>query len=218
LGGGWAGSSVGESRLVNGSGSGGGFKLGGRGHTTRAGIGTNNRDELRKFIARAAESRQKQMQQIRRTIERSKEPCVIEIFDDDDDDDDDDDACNKDSIGNMVLGRRKSLLSNKSHSSKRFKSNKNTNDPIPEGQRKRISNGEECVIDLTTNNRSTSKRNGFIGPKSNRRVLSSDEECVIDLTTTNNSPTARMESWSCGRCTYKNRPGTACCNVCLGQR
>ena len=39
----------------------------------------------REAMAHAAERRQRQMQQIRRIIERSKEPCVIEILDDDDD-------------------------------------------------------------------------------------------------------------------------------------
>jgi len=40
----------------------------------------------REAMAQAAERRQRQMEQIRRMIEQSKEPCVIEIFDDDDDD------------------------------------------------------------------------------------------------------------------------------------
>lgn len=80
-----------RSRLLDaGTASGGGggaLPLGGT-TTTRP----LSRDELRRRVADAAETRQRQLQQVRRIAERSKQPCVIEILDDDDDDDCDGDA------------------------------------------------------------------------------------------------------------------------------
>mmetsp|Transcript_6808 Transcript_6808/g.16594 ORF Transcript_6808/g.16594 Transcript_6808/m.16594 type:complete len:405 (+) Transcript_6808:90-1304(+) len=69
---------------------GSGHRLGGGG--TRRLLEGNKRggqqhraQSQRELAARAAESRKRQLQQIRRMIDRSKEPCVIEIFDDDND-------------------------------------------------------------------------------------------------------------------------------------
>eukprot|EP00536_Pseudo-nitzschia_multiseries_P015693 jgi/Psemu1/43467/gm1.43467_g len=113
----------------------GGRKLGGG-----ASAGTDKR-QLRELIARAAESRQRQMLQIRRMIERSKEPCVIEIFDDDDE-----------------VGGNNTDKDSKHRST--FATARNTKFVNQERERKRRKAGgtgqkgskkDVCVIDLTVN-------------------------------------------------------------------
>jgi len=94
----------------------------------RAGMG---KQQIRELIARAAESRQRQMLQIRRMIERSNEPCVIEIFDDDDDDSDGKNT-KKDGTNNS--------------------SSRNSSQE-PRKKRRQSRNGQKdvCIIDLTAN-------------------------------------------------------------------
>ena len=74
------GNKSGKSRLLLGQEN--GHRLGG-------GCSRMDPKALRAAVAKAAERRQRLMQQTRRMIERSKEPCVIEIFDDDDDEEKD---------------------------------------------------------------------------------------------------------------------------------
>jgi hypothetical protein len=89
-------SSKNRSRLVNELS--GGYKLGGNNNnnnnnnrTTATATGSLNRDQLRERIVKAAEARKRQMAHIRRMIERSKEPCVIDLCDSDNDNDNDND-------------------------------------------------------------------------------------------------------------------------------
>lgn len=65
------GSKAGKSRLLGDAGR----RLGGGKETAPS--------SLRDAMAQAAESRQRQLQQARRLTERSREPCVIEIYDSD---------------------------------------------------------------------------------------------------------------------------------------
>jgi hypothetical protein len=80
-----------RSRLVNELS--GGYKLGGNNnYKTTATVTGLNRDQLRHRIVKAAEARKRQMAHIRRMIERSKEPCVIDLCDSDSDSDNDDEG------------------------------------------------------------------------------------------------------------------------------
>jgi hypothetical protein len=180
-----------------------GYKLGGRPRAGKSGR------ELRELAARAAESRQRQMLQIRRMIERSKEPCVIEIFDDDIDGDDDDDVrvAQHDKRNEKsreiieVLDSGTPQNSNKKRAGKRLDRDRNNDDPIFWSHQRRKASNEKSSTTVSRN------------------------DVVIDLTATtaavaSDIPIAagRKGKWSCGRCTYKNRAGADCCEMCLGRR
>jgi hypothetical protein len=178
-----------KSRLLDEFSAGGGVKLGGRPRAGKSGR------ELRELTARAAESRQRQMLQIRRMIERSKEPCVIEIFDDDDDVHVAHDKRNGNGrdIG-VVSDSGTTRGSNRKRAGKRLKRDRN-NDPILSHQRRKASN-EKSSTTLSRN------------------------DLVIDLTAAaSDIPIAAGKgNWSCGRCTYENRAGADRCEMCLGRR
>ncbi len=177
-----------KSRLLDGN------RLGGRPRHCR-----NHRE----LAARAAEARKHQMEQIRRMIERSKEPCVIEIFDNDDDDDDDDDekvcavpktnsnqvveiidndspVTTKNKVVNIVDNEVVEIVAPTVPDRKRARISQRKNHQIRDGERKQAQPQTPSVIDLTS----------------------------ID------SP----KSWSCGLCTYQNRPTTSMCEMCHGPR
>ena len=126
----------GKSRLLNED-TANGRKLGGV-----AGAG-RSQHELRSLIANAAESRKRQMLRMRRMIERSQEPCVIEILDDDDDDDDDDSK----NPSVSAAGKSQCAIQNR----KRKRPDTERNDLVLSQQQRNASIGNHNVIDLTAN-------------------------------------------------------------------
>ena len=153
---------------------------------------------FRELAAKAAESRQKQMQQLRRIIERSKEPCVIEIFDDEETEKDenaeqeqcapkDDDEI---TVVETIAPNRK-RRTRKPHGNRNNHITSNTSKPtkrraVPQKQ-EAASNDD--VIDLT--------------------AIVVDGQIIASNTST---------SWSCGICTYKNISSSTLCEMCHGRR
>ena len=144
------------------------------------------------------------MLQIRRMIERSKEPCVIEIFDDDDDDEDvhvaQHDKRNEKNDRDVieVLDSWTAQGTSRKRVGKRLKRDRNNDDPIILSHRRRKASNENTSTTVSRN------------------------DVVIDLTAAAASdiPIAvgSKGNWSCGRCTYKNQAGADCCEMCLGRR
>jgi len=167
----------GTSRLLEGN------KLGGQ---------QQNAQSQRELAARAAESRKRQLHQIRRMIERSKEPCVIEIFDDDDDDDDDAHTNEMveivDKIDNNVV-------------------------EIMNVDAAQIDNDVVEIIEPTTRKVPNRKRVRESQKSGNQNQMKPPQKAstVIDLTMS-------MNAWLCGLCTYQNRASASLCEMCRGPR
>ena len=160
--------------------------------------GQRGQASARELAARAAESRRKQMEQLKRLIERSKEPCVIEIFDDEDEVEPNDVT--------IVEAPNRKRSAKKSEQGTKLK----------ERRRNKPSNAEEKsnndVIDLTevaTNGGEATKR------KKPPVGSSSNEAIAIDLTAMA-SPSG--QSWACALCTYQNQASATRCAMCHGLR
>lgn len=205
--------------------SGGGHRLGGGTSTTGKsrllGEVTNGRKlggqrgqaSARELAARAAESRRKQMEQIRSMIERSKEPCVIEIFDDDDDDEPSHE--NEVNVIEAPLPNRKRRAKNSQPSNDR---NTIENKRHQNANTKQEEASNNTVIDLTEMAAidSESKSRKPIRAKQKRPPAEvSNEAIAIDLTT---MPSPSGQSWSCGLCTYRNQASATLCDMCRGPR
>ena len=203
------GAKKGKSRLLQQAQGGsqllGGVKLGG----SSTG-GANSQRALREAAARAAEARRRQMDQVRRMIERSKEPCIIEILDGDSDDE------------------YESLLSTK----RSAQSNVTSFDPKLSARRKR--EHSERPADSKPVARAASKavsdsRDTKPAPITKKPKSESISLGIIDLTEgeedTKPSAFARTPSsspscsnWSCAKCTFLNRPLTLACSMCRSER
>ena len=179
--------SSGKSRLLDDYSTGGRILGGG----ARTG---NGKRELRELIVKAAESRQRQMLQIRRMIEQSKEPCVIEIFDDDDDDS----SSNGNGENHAISDTGTSQYMDQNPTKKRSKAERNG--PISSQQRRKVSNNEDvCVIDLAANDnditeRLNSGRDGVVPSQQQRKVSNNEHICVIDLAANDSDVTERLKS------------------------
>jgi len=173
-----------KSRLLDGN------RLGGRARKSR-----NHRE----LAARAAEARKKQMEQIRRMIERSKEPCVIEIFDDDENDtvaktnnnqvveiiDNDTPVQTKNEVVEIVDNDVVEILE--------------PTTTIPNRKRGRKSQQQN-------NQRHDGERKQAAQPQL-------QNSSVVDLTSIH-----APKRWSCGLCTYQNQPTASVCEMCRGPR
>jgi hypothetical protein len=209
------GSSFGTSRLVGErprAAAAGGVRLGGAAKTS-AGV--------RELAARAAELRQRQLLQIKRAIERSREPCVIEIFDDDDETDGSDENNENKTKNTLPASHAASGSDKKIRSSrgKRSHSSGERNQAGASNQRPRASNEpfSSRVIDLTA-----SHKHPTASREPSSSSSSSSSQTVIDLTALQQSPSAihkhNDDDWSCGRCTYRNRASDDRCAMCRGCR
>jgi hypothetical protein len=208
------GAKKGKSRLLQqpqrGSQLGGGVKLGGAGTG-----GAKSQRALREAAARAAEARRRQMDQVRRMIERSKEPCIIEILDGDSDDD------YESSLPNNTNANRHSTQSGdatscdsklsatrrkREHSSERPADSK----PPARAASKAVSDSRDtkpapitkrpkslAVIDLTEGEADDTK------PLAVASAPSSSPSCT---------------DWSCSKCTFLNRPLALACSMCRSER
>jgi len=212
----------GKSRLLDQFGS--GCRLGGS-----TNVGKSSHD-LRRLAARAAEARQKQLLRIRKMIERSKEPCVIEILDDSDDENDSRGDHQKASIGEKVgisnsnsnsTSNRKSVL----RGSKRQRNVANSSGLTSNAKRAAL----QQVIDVTTSQSPTNRSKKELAasgvvidhtPHHHRKKrMEINKKQVIDLTAATNSPILPATShWSCERCTYKNQAHKHTCEMCLNPR
>ncbi|KAG7365572.1 WLM domain containing protein [Nitzschia inconspicua] len=165
--------------------------------------------ELRELAAKAAEARQRQLQQVRRMIIRAKEPCIIEILDDDDDDDDDD-------YSEQAEG-------DESKPAKRFKQNADSDEVRPSAKRNRASSmvnsgdtteeicGSKGDIRVSKNDgRSKDSKSEVeeerVQPNHGKKIT------VIDLTSSDSHHSDN--GIHCKTCTFKNDSNCSNCAMC----
>jgi hypothetical protein len=147
----------------------------------------------RAALERAAETRGRLLEQTRRMMERAKEPCVIEILDDEDDDDDDE---NDDKNG-YETGVRENIDQKPKAKRKGDPSRRAQN--IPTSGRADEKKQKSEIIDLTATIGATTP----ISP-----TTESDEGVAVNPVAT----------WACSRCTFRNRPLSLVCDMCLSER
>jgi hypothetical protein len=153
--------------------------------------------ERRQLTANAAEARQRQIQQVRRMVERNNLSCVIEILDDDDDSCDDHNHIQPTSQGswNNDVGDR-GLPFKPSNTEKRQSNGRRF---LQEGSSRVIDLSDVSIPSGTTFlecGRCTFQNN----PKANQCTI-----CHSELTGT---------GLDCGRCTFRNDMGNTICQVC----
>jgi hypothetical protein len=224
--------------LPNGAGS-GAHRLGGGGDGTASRPPLTAR-ELRERVAAAAEERQRQVRDLRRTIaERPKQrqPCVIEIFDDDDGDVDDDDAIVV-SGGPPNVGPAATPLAP-------YHDNDDDDDdvvvvvgpPFQGATAPSSSNADTSVDDAKpAGKRKVPQQDGApvvkdeSAPTKQRRRNNAKAGAVIDLTTSTTQdvkneatahkkvPLGGFRPWPCHLCTYLNPPKVVECEMCLTRK
>jgi hypothetical protein len=250
LGGNNGGSNLtGKSRLLNDNTN---TSKEGAGYRLNTNIGKNNSRQApplspkarRDAMARAAETRRKQMEQLRRMIEASKEPCVIEILDDDDEEDNNQDENKKDgSLGSSGRRIHRQLpLDSKPRAATR------SSKPVAgnEGRLKKVRSlnvgdnedgDDSIIIDITD----------AATPRASKRSKSSAalQQATIDLTSPppimdrhvvdaavvaapvvpdgdamhSRSTSSDNSEWQCSRCTFFNkRPLALVCAMCHEER
>lgn len=151
----------------------------------------------RKAMVQAAERRQRQMARLRHVIERSKEPCVIEILDDDDDDDEEDGHYRNhrrlDQKPAAVVGgatiQEPDLV--------------DLTEGVPR-YTKKVKAWNNAVVDLTTSTPSPHTRTTRGSPAASFAVVEGESSTI--------------KEWICDRCTVLNRPVALVCEVCLSER
>ncbi len=204
--------SEGGHRLGGNSSTAGRSRLLGEFTTGRKLGGQRGQTSARELAARAAESRRKQMEQLRRLIERSKEPCVIEIFDDDDDDDKVE-PLQENEVTVVETPNHKRRAKNSQQGTKLKERHQN------KPSKKREEKSNNSVIDLTEMRRESTSHPGRKPTRAKHKNVpvgsSSNEADAIDLTATT---TPVRQSWACGRCTYQNQASTSLCAMCHGPR
>eukprot|EP00980_Cylindrotheca_fusiformis_P028655 scaffold22634_cov123-Cylindrotheca_fusiformis.AAC.2 len=177
------GSNAGKSRLLDDSGR----RLGGD-----KGLAASS-SSLRDAMARAAEARQRQLQQARRLIERAREPCVIEIIDSDDEDEEENEK------NEVTVKRPGHDTGSRNATTKKSK--------------------KLDFIDLTSSSPKSDKQN--LGASFQHEPPNTISSC-IDLTSDDHVDSARSpleeDMWTCSRCTLQNRPLSLACEVCLVER
>jgi hypothetical protein len=189
----------GQSRLLDQFSN--GQKLGGNTTDGRGVLGPN---ELRQRMLRAAEARQRQLQLVRKMVEKAKEPCVIEILDSDDEDDDGQ-GCNNNGKN------KKDLDSKPAAAAKR-----------PKKSQLEIINLSDDDEDDDIDKKPVAKNHNKTSKGSNKIELSS---VVIDLTVEDSTTSVGTASPSsvmgvtiqCNRCTFKNPATAHKCEICLGE-
>jgi hypothetical protein len=199
------GAKKGKSRLLQqpqGGSQVGGVKLGGGGT-----VGAKSQRALREAAARAAEARRRQMDQVRRMIERSKEPCIIEILDDDSD-------YEYESLPN---------------SNRRTQSDVTSSDSELCARRKREHSERPADSKPAARAAVSDSRDTKPAPVTKRPKSESISLAVIDLTEskadTKSLAVAKAPSsspsctdWSCAECTFLNRPLALACSMCRSER
>ena len=181
----------------------GGQKLGGN---------LQQQGSLREVMAKAAEARQRQIAHVRRMIERSKEPCIIELLDDDDDGDDEYfdgsdgiDPTPKQTVKEVNVDSTQVSVKPETSSLRKQTFTIDSNSPP------------------TLKSSDSSKRSGAVATAKHR----SDETMgtLIDLTDDTDPsgtvPTPQpfsLMQWSCSLCTFLNRPMALACSMCQTER
>jgi hypothetical protein len=202
----------------------------GGGTGTKLGVGVVVRDPQarRDAMAKAAEARRRQMEQIKRTIERSKEePCVIELLSDDDDDDDDDEEEGDEKVQNAIHVHPARTTTRKqpplATTTSRTSATTNHKDhQKPRAKQKRGSGGGNHPNDMGK---------PAPGPKPPLAAAAAAAKKpkveTIDLTEDSSAFPAKQDypvanetrgEWMCGRCTFGNKPLALVCDMCLLER
>jgi DNA-dependent metalloprotease WSS1 len=189
--------SSGKSRLIDQFGN--GRKLGGSGRTRPL-----SPREVRELAAQAAEARQRQLQQVRRMMDRAKEPCVIEILDDDEDDD---------NVSENGHAKEKQIHSGVAADCK------------PPAKRSKPSSKKESGADFEVKKGSKGVRNtgGHVSVPPNPILASTkgvppivEQNDVIDLTNISSDSPTSHDDLECNRCTFKNNSNALSCAMCSG--
>lgn len=178
----------GKSRLLDELAN--GRKLGGGGHGGAA--RALSPGQLRELAAKAAEIRQRQLQQVRRMAERAKEPCVIEILDGDDDDKEEG---HQDQVRSTKQDNPARISKYTKTSAKRAKSS-----TIPH---------TDDIIDLTDD--SPSKQVYLECVHCTYRNNPSARNCAM---CTNNFIQSIVPGIECKRCTFRNKREAVTCEIC----
>lgn len=166
----------------------------------------------REAMARAAERRCRQMEQLKRMIEASKEPCVIEILDDDYDDASDENPVvplpkdEHDSKPRAV--QKEAASSKKSPAHAQVLVDLTAPTPTTDRTAKRIKTIEPETIDLTS-------------PPGDRALVRAGNAAshvppIAKATAVDEESSS--DDWECLRCTYINRSLALVCDVCHGER
>jgi hypothetical protein len=216
------GSQQGKSRLLDG----GGVKLGGQK------LGGESHRSLREAVARAAEARRRQLDQVRRMMERTKEPCIIEIPDDDDYDYDElveaAGSTDRDKATVKTEHHDKPQQATSMTARKQFEAHVNQKQSKP-GEKPHsgvpISQDRKRPAAVTKVPTLTKKpaKDAHPRPKPSKISAASD---IIDLTddnlptpsTTGTATGEKPREWNCGSCTFINKSMALACEMCSAER
>jgi hypothetical protein len=187
-------SQTGTSRLVDAIAPLGGRRLGG----ARSNVSPR---QLRELVAAAAEARHRQMERVRRMMEKSGQPCVIELLDDSDDED-----------SNTTSFDRKPPAKRPMKKEKKTPECIELLDDSDDEQMKRKKPKSASAKGLFSAHQKGSTHGNETAP---RKTQQPAPESFIDLTKDVESATVPASvPIDCGRCTYKNRPTAVLCAMC----
>ena len=211
--------SSGKSRLIDGGMGGGGYRLNPSSGPNSQATAPSPRTR-REAMARAAEKRRTQMEQLRRMIEASREPCVIEILDDDDDNDYD--RGDDDNVG----GKYPSYVDDKPKHAKPIATSKK--EGTVQGLLPFAIDDDHYIVDMTAST-----------PRVTKKPKATTLQETIDLTSPPNTrmdnlvasasvamsdapiscaDTIANQEWNCPRCTCDNHPAALVCAMCNEER